>query len=367
MTNETSNQNEQSANNANANHSGQSSAETVISHSISETKYQIDIEEAGAEDLDDNEEDVPFKQKSPEEILDMVLSRTEKSISDGHSYKATVERTNFEKSLFVGGVVDWKSYKEADQLFPLFSTEAVDSIEVRFASYQDGLLHLLQHCYGYFYMLKHDSERFEKDIKGIDDAISSMNISSNKGNALEVKIIKLAWRGVNIDRRRVSAYANLIKNAWCKGQCKNGVTDEAGSILPEKFVEQVKLHGGITSFSRTSSDKDRVVELLNKQGYSSESERKLDLARQAIYSGEFKYADRTVEIKPPLKFTSKSADLSNLRNGEVFAVMGKWDSAKYEFNVHAYFKEDARDGIVNRAELEFYNIMMKSAREQTGV
>ena len=71
--------------------------------------------------------------------------------------------TDFDKSLFKNGNVDFKNYIGVQQLFDKFRDEA-QIVDVRFADYQQSLLHLLKHCYGYMYALKTNSERHETDI-----------------------------------------------------------------------------------------------------------------------------------------------------------------------------------------------------------
>ena len=94
--------------------------------------------------------------------------------------------TDFDKSLFKNGNVDFKNYIGVQQLFDKFSSEA-EIVDVRFADYQQSLLHLLKHCYGYMYALKTDSERHETDIKHINNVISGLNKTSNKNNPLSAK------------------------------------------------------------------------------------------------------------------------------------------------------------------------------------
>ena len=83
-----------------------------------------------------------------EERLEAIRSRESASDANSAGAESPYTPTGFEKSLFVDGVVDWRSYVDQDELFSLLNDEAINGVDVRFAKYQDALLHLLQHCYG---------------------------------------------------------------------------------------------------------------------------------------------------------------------------------------------------------------------------
>ena len=102
--------------------------------------------------------------------------------------------TDFDKSLFKNGNVDFENYIGVQQLFDKFRDEATNGVDVRFADYQKSLVHLLKHCYGYMYALKTDSERYNTDIKVINNAISGLNKTSNANNELSAKIDLLPKR-----------------------------------------------------------------------------------------------------------------------------------------------------------------------------
>lgn len=344
----------------------QASSEPVITKSVNAEECRIDIEQTASNDAESEIESSALQPKSTQEILDMIRSRPPSNDASSGNTSADVEPTDFEKSLFVHGVVDWENYKELDELFGLFNSEAINGIDVRYANYQDSLLHLLQHCYGYFYSLKHDSDRYQRDIKDINNAISSMNLSSNKGNALEVKIIKLAWKGTRIDKRRISTYANLLKNAWCKGKYEEGTTDSKGSILPSRFSKEVKLYGGIDNFSRESAEQLRKQEELEKAGYKSSKDRDIDIVRGAISAGTFKYNDYELTLNDVGSLSPSNNFFDSLRDGASVVTLCSWDRKQSKLIVRFGFDEDAKDGVVDKAEHQFFKILRKAAIDKKG-
>lgn len=304
--------------------------------------------------------------RTVEEIINMIRSSEGAADCVSKKSKSETEYSDFEKSLFVNGVVDWKSYISRDKLFQAFNYEAINAVDVRFSSYQDGLLHLLQHCYGYFYQLKTNSERYAVDIKEIDAAISSVNLSNNKGNPLEVKIIKLVWKGSGIDRRRISTYANLLKNAWCKGEYKEGITDDNGSILPSVFANQVKLYGGINSFSRLSAEQVRKNKQLEESGYKNSKDRKIDIAREALRTGVFKYNDYELPLKNVGSLSPNTQLFNDLRDGSTVVALCSWNRDTSELVVRCSFDENDQYGVTDKAEAQFFEIMRKQAIEAKG-
>ena len=344
----------------------QASSEPVITKTVTAEECRLDIEQTASNDAESGVESDTKQVRSTQEILDMIRDRPKSNDSSSDSSSKAAEPTDFEKSLFVDGVVDWESYKELDELFGLFGAEARDVVDIRYASYQDGLLHLLQHCYGYFYSLMHDSERYQRDIKEINNAISSENISSNKANALEVKIIKLVWKGARIDKRRISTYANLLKNAWCKGKYDEGTTDSKGSILPSQFTKQVKLYGGINNFSRESVEQLRKQEELEKAGYKCNKDRKIDIARDAISAGVFKYNDYELQLKDLGTLSPSSAFFDGLRDGATVVTLCSWDRKQSKLVVRCAFDQNAKDGVVDKAELQFFESLRKAAIDKKG-
>ncbi len=288
-------------------------------------------------------------------ILDVIRARVESSVRNEQS-EIGVEPTDFEKQLFVGNTVDFESYIECNALFKALNTEALCGVDVRYANYQHSLVHLLQHCYGYFYTLKKNSERYETDIKEINSAIAASNLRSNKNNSLSTKIVKLAWKGTKIDRRRIYNYSKLLDNAWCKGKV-DSYTDKDGCMLPKFFSEAVMIYGGISSFSRMSQSKVESQHQLEKEGYKNNNEKSIDVIRDAIKNGEFVYNDKRINITCPHSLPSNHAFSKKFRDGERVCLLVKWDLEKEEFKLVYHYSEDNSDGVVDKAELELYKIL----------
>ena len=198
---------------------------------------------------------------------------------------ANDELASFEVELFTSGEIDFENYVEPTTLFELLGAQVKSDVETGYINYQQSLLQVLQHCYGYFYLLKTDTDRYKSDIKKIDAAIRGFNRNSNKSNSLSSKIVKLAWQGTKIDRRRISEYAKLIDTAWKKGDYEEHVTDGKGRLLPSHFSNEVTLGGGINRFARISSSKESAA--LSSAGYKSKEATKLEWARAAISSATF--------------------------------------------------------------------------------
>jgi len=247
--------------------------------------------------------------------------------------------TDFDKSLFENGNVDFKNYIGVQQLFNKFRDEATNGVEVRFADYQQSLLHLLKHCYGYMYALKTNSERHELDMKHINSAISSLNRTSNKGNSLSAKIVKLAFRD-SVDRKRISTYAKLLDNAWCKGEVDNS-TDDNGAVLPKHFEKEVMAYGGINNFARISAKSIEAQKQLEAEGYDSLSDKKIDFVTDALSSGTFEWNDETCSVgvnKPSIKL--KDELCSKFRDGELVTVPMLFDREAKAFSLlNTYYAE----------------------------
>ena len=272
--------------------------------------------------------------------------------------------TDWESSLFnnLNRSVDFESYIECDALFEALNEEALGSVDVRYANYQQSLLHLLQHCYGYFYTLKSNSERYEKDIKYINSAISASNLRSNKSNSLSAKIIKLAWKGSKVDRRKLSSYSKLLDNAWCKSKT-NHHTDKNGAVLPKHFSEDVMSHGGISSYSRMSAAYLKKQKDLEAEGYDCLGDKQIDLMRDAIQREAFTYANQTIKLTCSSRLPSNNNFSQKLRDGDRICALLKWDLDNSEFRVVETYNEGDKDGVVDKVELALYTKLKKRCQE----
>ena len=269
--------------------------------------------------------------------------------------------TDFDKSLFKNGNVDFKNYIGVQQLFDKFSSEA-EIVDVRFADYQQSLLHLLKHCYGYMYALKTDSERHETDIKHINNVISGLNKTSNKNNPLSAKIVKLAFRD-SVDRKRISTYAKLLDNAWCKGEVDD-YTDDNGAVLPKHFEKIVMSNGGINNFSRMSANAIEKQQQLKSEGYDSLSEKKIDALREGFRTKQFTWYDNGTHM--PLTKTRVSFDDNSfnkaLGDGAVVCYLMKWERDTSSFVPLNRFIQNEDDGVVKKAEMATFDLWLKRAK-----
>lgn len=263
--------------------------------------------------------------------------------------------TDFDKSLFKNGNVDFENYIEVTELFSKFNEEAMNGVDVRFSDYQKSLLHLLKHCYGYMYELKTNSERYTNDIQHINSAISGLNRSSNTNNSLSAKIIKLVWRHERVDRRRISTYAKVLDNAWCKGEVDN-TTDKKGSLLPKYFEKEVLSYGGINNFSRQSANSIQKQKELEAEGYSSLAEKKIAYLDDALTKGTFEWEGKSCAM-PKAKFTIPT-ESNNQRDGELTLFLVRNDREN-NCLVPTYVFDDAE--FINKAKLSFFNALCEKA------
>ena len=270
--------------------------------------------------------------------------------------------TDFDKSLFPKGNVDFENYIEVNTLFDKFREEATNGVDVRFADYQKSLVHLLKHCYGYMYALKTDSERYNADIKVINNAISRLNKTSNANNPLSAKIIKMIWQNL-IDRKRTSTYAKVLENAWCRGVVDR-TTDSKGRLLPKHF-EQVVLMSGIQNFSRETANSIANAEQLEREGFNSLTHKKLCYIDDAIRDGEFEWNGNKIAM-PKAKFTFSVKGNDNFkssRDGEVLCFLCKYDDANNNLvPIYAYGEE--HNELMSKNKLALFNIMNKRAVEK---
>ena len=307
---------------------------------------------------------------SAEEVLQKVKQRSDEAEAKRNAeaeaqaiLKATEEAdalTDFDKSLFKNGNVDFKNYIGVQQLFDKFSSEA-EIVDVRFADYQQSLLHLLKHCYGYMYALKTNSERHETDIKHINSAISGLNKTSNKGNPLSAKIVKLVFRD-SVDRKRISTYAKLLDNAWCKGEVDD-YTDDNGAVLPQYFEKEVMAYGGINNFSRMSANAIEKQQQLKAEGYNSLSEKKIDAFRNAVKTEQFSWYDNGISM-PKIKnrFVFDDNKMNAYGDGEFVCFLASYDRQAQSFIPLSAYRQDEADGIVDKAELGAFDIWLKKAK-----
>lgn len=270
--------------------------------------------------------------------------------------------TDFDKSLFKNGNVDFENYIGVQQLFDKFRNEATNGVDVRFADYQKSLVHLLKHCYGYMYALKTDSERYNTDIKVINNAISGLNKTSNANNPLSAKIIKMIWQK-QIDRKRTSTYAKVLENAWCRGVV-DSTTDSKGRLLPKHF-ERVVLDSGIVDFSRETANSIANAQQLEKEGYTSLADKKLCHVEDAISSGEFEWNGNKVAMpKPKFTFSVKgNASFNSTRDGAVLSFLCKYDE-KNENLVPIYAYGDEQSELMSKTKLTLFNSLNKRAVEK---
>ena len=268
--------------------------------------------------------------------------------------------TDFDKSLFKNGNVDFKNYIGVQQLFDKFRDEA-QIVDVRFADYQQSLLHLLKHCYGYMYALKTNSERHENDVKHINNVISGLNKTSNKGNPLSAKIVKLVFRD-SVDRKRISTYAKLLDNAWCKGEVDD-YTDDNGAVLPQYFEKEVMAYGGINNFSRMSANAIEKQQQLKAEGYNSLSEKKIDAFRNAVKTEQFSWYDKGITM-PKIKnrFVFDDNKMNAYGDGEFVCFLASYDRQAQSFIPLSAYRQDEADGIVDKAELGAFDIWLKKAK-----
>lgn len=308
---------------------------------------------------------------SAEEVLQKVKQRSEEAEAKRNAeaeaqaiLKAKEEAdalTDFDKSLFKNGNVDFKNYIGVQQLFDKFRDEATNGVEVRFADYQQSLLHLLKHCYGYMYALKTDSERHETDIKHINNVISGLNKTSNKGNPLSAKIVKLVFRD-SVDRKRISTYAKLLDNAWCKGEVDD-YTDDNGAVLPQYFEKEVMARGGINNFSRMSANAIEKQQQLKAEGYNSLSEKKIDAFRNAVKTEQFSWYDNGITM-PKIKnrFVFDDNKMNAYGDGEFVCFLASYDRQAQSFIPLSAYRQDGADGIVDKAELGAFDLWLKRAK-----
>ena len=249
------------------------------------------------------------------------------------------EITSFESSLFKDGKVDFKNYVGVNELFTKLSDEARLGVDVAYADYQTSLIHLLKHCYGYFYALKNNAERYQSDIKQIDQAIRSSNLKSNSNNPLEMKIIKLAWgHNRNVDRRRLSTYAKTLTHAWCKGEV-DAHTDEYGSVKPEHFFEEVMSYGGVQAFSRKSTTSLHQKAQLEKEGYANIEEKKRAHLREALSTGTLEWGEQTRKLpKANIVLKKESVKVgqhpSKTRDGTRVIFFCEWEEANEQYKIY---------------------------------
>ncbi len=310
----------------------------TIENSI--TKMQIT---APSDDCEFTPAELPAKQTVNETIADLAMA-------------ANDEQTSFEVELFTSGEVDFENYVDPDSLFEKLKAQVQSNVEPGFANYQQSLLEVLQHCYGYFYLLKTDTDRFNNDIKKIDTAIRGYNRNSNKSNSLSSKIVKLAWQGT-VDRRRISDYAKLIDIAWKKGDYEEHVTDAKGRLLPSHFVNEVTLGGGINRFTRDSTTKETAA--LQTSGYKSKEATKIEWARTAIREASFEKKGKPITIR---NTESIPCDRECFGENEPVLLLGRYNKNKREIEI-SFIPEATRaqelfERPMEQALVAFYDCVM---------
>ena len=310
---------------------------------------------------------VPSKShNNNEEQKDFMQIAREKGEADKIAIENSRDRSEFEKSLFQNekGIVDFQNYVYAPVLFPLLTKEVLQGAEKKYSAYKDSLLHVLQHCYGYYYMLMTttDKNRRKVEVKYINECIEDMNKTSNINNALYGKIIKLAWRDSGISSKRISTYGSLLNNAFTKGDLIDGKTDDEGRILPEHFSEAVAKTGGISAFSRVNKESALRSEKLKSEGFQTEGEKALELAKKAIISGEF-IADIEDSKTIPIQPIDVSSELLALEDGSFAVVLFKHDAGNDDSVQPLFLSDDT--AFTEPALRKFYSkLVMDSAPEE---
>ena len=328
-------------------------------------------------DVENTEESPVAESKAcaAEKTIDMI-SRSADSAGDlAESVDDTIvsqdsEYSDFEKSLFNGGdKVDFRDYIDTHQLFAALNKEATENTELKYADYRQSLLTLLQHCYGYYYKLMNITDAKTRKLKILEltSAIVGENKTSNVNNSLHAKIIKLTWLGTDIDTKRISTYANLLSNAFTKGNLVNGVTDKNGSLLPEHFLEAVMENGGIHSFSRISAKSIEKKKELAAKGFSSAGELTLDSIEHAITMDEF-VAEEENSVAIPIKPIEMESEFDKLIQEEsegeserrFGVVLVKYDSDAVTPVEPLFVSRDSRN--IDSLLKQFHSILEKRSK-----
>lgn len=336
----------------------QAKPESAVKDSTAQVTSTINASTTEAEIVRGHPERQPKKADS---LLEVTIDNDERATMKGREEADSAPEgrahSQFEKKLFETGEVDYRTYIEVKRLFEAFNEEAKSGVDIRYHDYQECLLTLLLHCYGYFYTLMTDTERYRKDIEVINSRIRPFNKNSNKDNSLSSKIIKLVWNG-QLDRKRISTYSKVLDNAWVKGKPSH-YTDRDGRVLPEFFVADIRSHGGINDYSRLSKGELDNKARLEKEGYTCAREKKLDKAGQILRSEKLIYNDKAFKISPPFKAQAVSPDFSNFHDGEIFTCLAKWDEQNSQVGIFAFYEE--KDSITEKAKLTFYEALKKEA------
>ena len=188
-----------------------------------------------------------------------------------------------------------------------------------------------------------------------------MNKTSNKGNPLSAKIVKLVFRD-SVDRKRISTYAKLLDNAWCKGEVDD-YTDDNGAVLPQYFEKEVMAYGGINNFSRMSANAIEKQQQLKAEGYNSLSEKKIDAFRNAVKTEQFSWYDNGISM-PKIKnrFVFDDNKMNAYGDGEFVCFLASYDRQAQSFIPLSAYRQDEADGIVDKAELGAFDIWLKKAK-----
>ena len=128
---------------------------------------------------------------------------------------------------------------EKDQ--PVFDIENKISSARGSVRKRDGdLISILSSAYEIYHMVETDEDEKEESIVEIDRLLSEAKASKPKKT--HTKIVQLIFGESDMDRRRVSAYAAVLRNSI------------EADISPTDFSEWVKSAGGIDKASRINSE-----------------------------------------------------------------------------------------------------------------
>ena len=117
--------------------------------------------------------------------------------------------------------------------------------EAVMSDHHDKLYTLLSHCYGIYYQISIAAEN-EQEVLGKEiDKLFNLEITEGReeSKTLHTKIVRLVFENNQPDRKQVSRYASVLRNAFDMDTQRDLYTDSMARIAPLHFKDWINAKG----------------------------------------------------------------------------------------------------------------------------
>ena len=124
------------------------------------------------------------------------------------------------------------------------------------SDHHDKLYTLLSQCYGIYYQISLAGDNQEKLENEIDKLYNlEITVDREESKTLHTKIVRLVFENNQPDRKQVSRYASVLRNAFESDTARDLYTDSMARIAPEHFRDWISVKGIYKAAQATKKSK----------------------------------------------------------------------------------------------------------------